>query len=205
MVRRAFAAVLCVASLALFVVGVGGCASTGSYVWVDELPDSEMGAQGAGEYVIGKGDVLTVRVYGQDAISTKARVRDDGKISMPLVGDVLAQGKRPAELAKSIEAALKPFIVAPSASVIVEESQGLNVSVIGEVAHAGNVSVEPGAGVMQALAAAGGLTEVAERDQIYVCRKTPRVRVRFTWERLTQGVGKGAAFALHAGDVVVVE
>ena len=185
--------------------GLVACASTGSFVWVDQLPDSEIGAQAVGDYVIGRGDVLTVRVYGQDAISTKTRVRDDGRISMPLVGDVLAQGKRPAELAKSIEAALKPFIVAPSASVIVEESQGMTVSVIGEVQHAGIVNVEPGSGVLQALAAAGGLTEFADRDEIFVFRKTPRVRVRFTWERLTQGVGKGAAFALRPGDVVVVE
>ena len=195
------AAVLCVALFAC----ATACASTGSFVWVDELPDTEIGAQGPADYLIGKGDVLTVRVYGQDALSTKTRVRDDGKISMPLAGDVLALGKRPAELGKTIEAALKPFIVAPSASVIVEESQGTSVSVIGEVQHAGIVSIEPGSGVMQALAAAGGLTEFADRDEIFVFRKNPRVRVRFTWERLTQGVGKGATFALRAGDVVVVE
>lgn len=183
-----------------------GCKGPGTFVWVDEIPAAEFTPRPeAGNYVIANGDMLNVRVYNQDPLSTRARVRPDGKLSMPLIGDVEARGKRPAELAKLLEVRLKEFIVAPAVTVIVEESQAMVISVVGEVSRPGNVPLENGAGVLQALAAAGGPNEFADRDRIFVFRKNPQLRVRFTYESLTRGEGRGPAFALQQGDVVVVE
>ncbi len=183
-----------------------GCKGPGTFVWVDEIPAAEFTPRPeAGNYVISAGDMLNVRVYNQDPISTRARVRPDGKLSMPLIGDVEARGKRPAELAKLLEVRLKEFIVAPAVTVIVEESQAMIIAVLGEVSRPGNVQLENGSGVVQALAAAGGPNEFADRDRVFVFRKNPQVRVRFTYESLTRGEGRGPAFALQQGDVVVVE
>jgi polysaccharide export outer membrane protein len=173
-------------------------------VWVDDVPASEFGGKPEA-YVINVGDLLNVRVYNQDAMSTRARVRPDGKIAVPLLGDIEARGRKPAELAKALEARLKEFVVAPAVIVTVEEAQPMLVSVIGEVARPGILTLEPTSGVLQALAGAGGVTDYANRDRIFVFRRSPQLRIRFTYESLTRGEGKGAAFLLQQGDVVVVE
>jgi polysaccharide export outer membrane protein len=89
---------------------------------------------------------------------------------------------------------------------VVEETRPLTVPVLGEVAHPGQYALERGAGVLEALAAGGGLTEFAHRDRIFVLRRHPvQVRIRSTFEALSRGQGRAAAFRLESGDVVVVE
>ncbi len=163
----------------------------------------------ATDYVIAAGDVLQVRVFQQEAVSARVRVRADGKVSLPLVNDVLVAGKSPAVLAAELQVKLKDFINTPVVTVSLEEMRPVLVSVLGEVTRSGVVTIEPGSGVLQALAAAGGLTDFAHRDGIFVLRKTagqpaPR-RIRFTWEALSRGEGAAARFTLLPGDVVVAE
>lgn len=184
------------------VVAASGCGPTGAYVWVTQLPPEPAAA--ASDYVIVAGDVISVRVYMQDAITTKARVRSDGKISVPFVGDVVVQGKTPAVVAREIETALRNFINAPSVNVTVEEFQPITVSVVGEVAKPSTLSLDREAGVLQAIADAGGLTENANRDGIFVLRESPTPqRIRFTYDLLTEN--PSLRFHLRTGDVVVVE
>jgi polysaccharide biosynthesis/export protein len=176
---------------------LAGCGAAEPYVWVEQVPEATAG-EGSGEYVIAAGDVLAVRVYNQDAVTTRSRVRPDGRIAVPLAGEVQAEGRRPADLAREIEARLKPFFVAPAVAIGVDEVQPLRVPVMGEVAHPGVYPLEPRAGVLDALAAAGGTTEYADRDRIFVVRRRAGkdgVRIRFTYGRLA-GV---------PGDVVMVE
>ena len=188
-------------------LGVGGCGA-GAYVWVDQLGAAGSATAPERIYLIAAGDQLNIRVYDQDAISTRSRVGPDGTIAIPLIGEITAQGQRPAALARHIEARLKPFIVAPSVAITVEEAQSVKISVVGEVAHPGVFVINPGAGVVQALALAGGITEFADRDSIYVLRahaaKGP-LRIRLTYADLTRGVGRAPAFPLQAGDTVVAE
>jgi len=88
----------------------------------------------------------------------------------------------------------------------VEEFQPITVSVLGEVTKAGSYPLDPRATVAQVLASAGGLTEFASRDSIYVVRAgPPPVRVRFTYEEVSRGAPASAGFVLHDGDLVVVE
>lgn len=183
------------------------CGATTTQVWVDEVSSAELGEAAAGDYLIATGDLLAVRVYEQDAVSTRGRVRPDGKISVPLAGEVRALRRRPAELAREIEALLKPFVRAPTVSVIVEEIQPVRVSVLGEVARPGVFVLDPGAGVLQALASAGGTTEFAARDRIFVVRRMSGgapIRIRFSLAKLT-GDSRAAGFMLTQGDVVMVE
>ncbi|MFT3768660.1 MAG: SLBB domain-containing protein [Minicystis sp.] len=106
------------------------------------------------------------------------------------------------------EARLKPFIVAPSVTVTLDEVQPARVSVLGEVTHPGVFVIPPGAGVLHALALAGGLTEFAGKDRVFVLRPRPRsapLRVRFRYEDFSRGVGRCATFTLEPGDAVIVE
>lgn len=184
-----------------FAVAASACGPSGAYVWVTQLPPEQAASS---EYLIAPGDVLNVRVYMQDAVSTKARVRSDGRISVPFVGDVLVQGKTPLAVGKEIETSLRSFINAPSVSVSVEEFQPITVSVVGEVAKPTTLTLDREAGLLQAIAGAGGLTDNANRDAIFVLRGSPTPeRIRFTYDMLTEN--PGLRFYLRTGDVVVVE
>jgi polysaccharide export outer membrane protein len=180
------------------------CASVGPYVWADQY--AEPSEQNPGEYQIAPGDLVAIRVYGQDAMSARERVRQDGKVSLPLVGDVQAAGLASTMLAEQVKTRLKGYLATPVVSVTVEETRGLSVPVLGEVAHPGQYTLEKGSGVLEALAAAGGFTDFAHRDRIFVLRKVPNpARIRFTFEALSRGLGRGSTLRLHPSDAVVVE
>ncbi len=176
---------------------------------VERLPDPPAPAA---EYHIAPGDVLGVRVWNQDAMSqARARVRDDGRISVPFLHDVAVAGHTTTTLSRRLEAELRTYIVNPVVTVTVEEVRPLRISVIGEVAHPGIHELDRGAGVLVALAAAGGLTPYAHRDRVYVLRPAePNVRggptrIRFTFSALTRADRPAATFTLRPGDTVVVE
>jgi polysaccharide export outer membrane protein len=156
--------------------------------------------------VIRDGDTLNIRVFNQEALSTKAKVRSDGRIAMPALGDIDVRGKHPATIKAELEGRLKDYVNAPSVTVTVEEFQPIIVSVLGEVTKAGSFPLDPRATVAQVLANAGGLTEFASRDNIFVVRAgPPAVRVRFTYEDVSRGSPTSTGFVLHDGDLVVVE
>jgi polysaccharide export outer membrane protein len=183
------------------------CASStpGGSVEVDQFkqpPDPPAGS----EYTIGVGDLLDVQVWEQEKMSAKIRVRSDGRISLPFLNDVEVVGKTPNALNSELEAGLKSVILNPKVTVVVAESRPLSVSVLGEVVKPGLQTLEPGAGVIQALAAAGGLSTFAHKDRIFVVRSTPQsTRIHFTYGELTSSAGKAGLFRLRSGDVIVVE
>jgi len=186
---------------------VMACRAHGPYVPVEEFPVPPPET----EYRIEPGDVLAVRVWNQESMSNAhARVRDDGKISVPFLQDVEVAGTTPSELSQRLQTKLKTYVVNPVVTITVEEVRALHVSVLGEVTKPGQYDLEHGAGVLAALAAASGLTDYAHRDQIFVLRNTPGeakgpVRIRFRYSALASGQRPAASFRLQPGDVVVVE
>ncbi len=187
------------------VLAVSGCYTpSGTF-----LPINDYNIVPPPQYIIMPGDVLQVRVFQQDAVTSRVKVRADGKVSLPFVNDWSAAGKTPTALGLELQARLKDFINNPVVTVSLEESRALTVSVVGEVMRPSIVTLDPGAGVLQALAAAGGLTDFAQREGIFVLRKpgpdAPPVRIRFTWNALAQGESKAARFALAPQDVIVAE
>ena len=201
---------MCLAPLAgafALLAALPGCKTTGDYVWADSLPAAS--TRGPREYVIQVGDTISIRVWGQDSMSARPKVRPDGKVSLPFVNDVQAAGATPAELVARIQLRLKDFIVNPVVTVSLEEPRPVIVAVLGEVNRPGNYQLEASAGVLQALAIAGGPTAFADRDRIMVLRQKPdgggATRIRFKYSSLTQLEGSAAAFRLQGGDVVVVE
>jgi polysaccharide export outer membrane protein len=189
------------ALLALLFAAALGCSGGPPYVWASQLPPD----QTADRYVIGSGDLLSVRVYNQENLSTHARVRSDGMIAMPLVGEVEVRGKAPAVVSSELEARLKQFMLSPTVTVTVEETAPTSVTVLGQVVHPGIYTVDATSGVLQALAVAGGFNDFAGRGSIYLMRRSPAERIRFTFNDLTRADGSAAMFRLRTGDVVVVE
>lgn len=180
------------------------CASipADSFVWVDEYvpPDFE-----AVEGVIAAGDTLDIRVLGQDQLSTRAPVRNDGSVTLPFLGDVQAAGLTPTALAAEAEERFKELINVPVVTVAVEEAPPSPISVLGEVGRPGRHAYETGMTMLEALAVAGGLTEFAHADRVFVLRGRPPVRIRFDTRRLLRGDGEGFSFVLRPGDTVIVE
>jgi polysaccharide export outer membrane protein len=195
-------AIACAAVL----LAASGCKGAGSYVWVQDLPSQAISQSVGGGYVIAIGDLVNVKVFGQEEMSVKAKVRRDGRLAIPFVGDLEVQGKRPAAIAKELEERLKMYVNSPKITVVVEESQPVTVAVVGEVAKPNTVTIDTNGGVLQAIANAGGLTDYADKDHIFVLRKYPaQLRIRFTYDALAGHDPKAAAFTLQGGDVVVVE
>ncbi len=200
-VRRAAALVACCLSASW------GCAALGSFVWVSDYAPPR--ASSDSTYVIKPTDVVDVRVFNQEQMSGKARVRSDGRMTLPFLNDVEAAGYTPGVLAQQLQTRLKDFINAPIVTVSVEEADLAPVSVMGKVARAGQYKIEPGMGLLQALALAGGANEFARRDGVFVLRWEPGrpnpTRLRFRTRALLRGEGPEGAFLLRGGDVIVVE
>jgi len=158
------------------------------------------------EYVIAAGDTISIRVFDQDNLSTHGKIRSDGRIAMPFVGEVAAAGKTPIALSQEIENRLKVFIVSPHVIINVDETLPIIVSLLGEVGSKGNLTLSQPATLIQALAQAGGPTEFADKDAIFVVRQKPVFRrIRFTYEALLTNKGGAATFPVRAGDVIVVQ
>jgi polysaccharide export outer membrane protein len=182
------------------------CASVpdGGYVWVDEFRPRRVSAPATG--IIQPGDTLDVRVLGQEQLSAKVKVRPDGQVTLPFLNDLQAAGQTPKAVADVISKRLKEYVNTPIVTVNVEQAAPSPISVLGEVTKPGKFPFEPGLTVLDALALAGGMTEYGHKDRVFVLRGQPEpTRVRFDTRRLMRGEGRGLAFTLEPGDVVVVE
>jgi polysaccharide biosynthesis/export protein len=182
------------------------CAPSGTYVWAHDLPKDYQLGRSPSEYLINDGDTVSITVFNQAALSTHAKVRSDGRVAMPALGDIEMRGKHPTAIKRELEARLKDYVNAPSVTVTVEDFQPIVVSVLGEVAHPGTFPLDPRATVAQVLATAGGLTDYATRDRIFLVRTAPQaIRARFTYADVLQGDPASAGFVLRSGDLLVVE
>jgi polysaccharide biosynthesis/export protein len=193
------------AALGLAIVAASsGCGGSGDYVWFSSLPTGASNA--TGDYLINVGDTVDVRVLGHEDVSVKEKVRVDGRIAIPLIGEVEARGKRPSALRAELEGRLKDFIVSPSITVNVVEVQLMTILLLGEVRTPGAFQVERNVPLAHALALGGGLTDYASRDSIFVVRQQPApVRLRFTYQGIMRNEGRAGEFELHPGDQIEVE
>jgi polysaccharide export outer membrane protein len=181
------------------------CGGGGPYTWYTQMPRSAWGSP-TGEYVIGVGDTISIRVYEQEAVSASGKIRRDGRIALPLVGELMVAGKAPSALARELEVKLKQFIVSPRVTVNVEQSQPIQVTTLGEIANKGTLTLEPPATLIQAMAQAGGLTEYADESRIFVLRFLPSFqRIRFDYDAILDNAAGAATFPLRTGDVILVE
>jgi polysaccharide export outer membrane protein len=194
----------CAALAFVLLAWASGCGGAGEYVWFTDLPAASKAAPR--DFLVHVGDTVSIRVLGHDDMTVKAKIRSDGRVAVPLIGEIEAAGKRPGSLRGEIEGRMKDYIVSPSVMFSVDDVQPTTIVLLGEVAHPGAYPLEPYVGLAQALAAGGGLTEYAQRDRIFVLRREPQpLRIRFTFDAVSRDEGRAAGFPLLPGDVVVVE
>jgi polysaccharide biosynthesis/export protein len=157
------------------------------------------------EYQLGAGDKLRIEVYRDTQLSQSVQIRPDGKITLPLVGDLQAAGKTTAELDEDITRELKVYMNNPSVTVIVVEATAATAYIIGSVNHPGAVALQGPITVLQGLALAGGLTDWANRRGIRILRKssTGTQSIAFNYNDAIKG-SSAASTILRAGDTVVV-
>lgn len=159
------------------------------------------------DYKIGIDDILTVNVWHEPDLSRNITVRPDGKISLPLIGDVQAQGKTPPQLQAELRSDLAQFIKDPELTVIVAEIRSRRVNIIGQVVHPGTFAMTQQMGVLDVIAEAGGLREFAKKNKIYVLRETSagqRVRLDYNYRDVLSGKHNAQDILLQANDTVVV-
>ena len=165
--------------------------------------------QAAVEYLIGPGDDLNVFVWREDDLSVSIPVRPDGRISTPLVEDMVAVGKTPSELARDIEEVLAEFHNDPRVTIIVQSFVGTfetQVRVLGEVANPGSYPFRDGMTLVDVLIEAGGLTEFAagRRGKIRRIVEGEQQEMRVRVDRLMERGDLSKNVTLVPGDVIVV-
>src|SRR6058998_1616976 len=122
------------------------------------------------DYRLGAGDKLRIEVYKDPQLSQSVQVRPDGKITLPLVGDMEATGRTPLELREAIAKSLKEYITNPTVTVIVVEALASQVFVMGEVSKPGPIQIYGPTTIVQVLAMAGGFKEFANTKDVQVLR-----------------------------------
>jgi polysaccharide export outer membrane protein len=171
---------------------------------------SEQGSRPAhsdSSYVIGANDVLAINVWKEPDISRSVPVRSDGKISLPLVGELQASGQTPPQLEQEITKRLQSYISEPEVTVIVTDSKSQKVNILGMVTRPGAYLLTSSTTVLDAVAMAGGFKDFAKQKSIYVLRQAPdgtQQRIPFNYKDVIKGKNPEQNIRLQAGDTVVV-
>ncbi|HEX4165109.1 MAG TPA: polysaccharide biosynthesis/export family protein [Bryobacteraceae bacterium] len=158
-------------------------------------------------YKIGSSDVLAITVWKEPEISRSIPVRPDGKISLPLVGELQAAGRTPLQLEQDISGKLKAYITNPDVNVMVQQINSEKFNVLGRVAHSGSFPLSSDTTVLDAIATAGGFLDFAKQKGIYILRSTPgggQTRLAFNYKEVIKGKHPEQNTKLQPGDTVVV-
>lgn len=190
------------AALAVAMLVVSAC-ETSSGISSDQCPTPPVIEE---QYTIGPGDVLQVVVWRNQELSTEVPVRPDGKISTPLVDDMVASGKTPSQLSADMEAVLGEFLRTPEVSVMVTQQGAANqIQVVGEVNAPQALSYREGLRVLDVIVAVGGLAEFAAGNRARVVRPTAtgQVDCRVKVKDLVDG-DLSQNILVFPGDVIII-
>lgn len=197
---------------ALYVTATGQTASPGA-------KDSATGVNGnlsgvvsrdtasRDDYVIGSDDVLSINIWKEPDLSRTVPVRPDGKITLPLIGDIGASGNTSKQLQVTIEQGLSKYISKPAVTVIVQEAKSHKFNIVGEVQKPGAYVMTSPMTVLDAIALAGGFREWAKVKSIYVLRTDTnggRTKLAFNYKKVIKGDDGAQNVRLQPGDTVVV-
>ena len=163
------------------------------------------------EFLIGPEDVLVVTVWRNQELSKEVTVGPDGKISLPLLGDITAAGLTAQALSKQVADKLVDFMSTPTVSVQVKEINSYHVFAVGEVGRPGKIVLKSFTNVLQGISYAGGFTPFASRNNVHVLRnvkngqgETRQVMIPVPYQNIMHGKNLEANIILKAGDVIVV-
>lgn len=170
------------------------------------LADSGGRSSEPDQYLIAPGDILRISVWKEPELTADVFVRLDGRITVPLVGDVQAAGLTPDQLTMDLRTKFRRFVESPQVTITVSQAVSARVFVLGEVVNSGAYSLTGRTTVIQALALAGGFREFAKRDQIVVIRDRNGYRkaIPFDYKQVKSGAALEQNIVLEAGDTILV-
>lgn len=158
-------------------------------------------------FVIGNDDRLTINVWNEPEASRSVPVRSDGRISLPLAGEVQAAGRTPLQLEQEIATKLLNYITKPEVTVIVEQINSQKFNILGQVAKPGSYPLTTATTVLDAIATAGFFRDFAKQKGIYVLRHAPNgteLRIPFNYKDVIKGKYPEQNIKLQPNDTVVV-
>ena len=158
-------------------------------------------------YTIGNDDMLAVNVWKEPDISRTIPVRSDGKISLPLVGEVQAAGRTPLALEKEIATKLQSYISEPEVSVMVQQSNSQKFNILGQVTRPGTYPITNAMTVLDAIALAGGFRDFAKQMSIYILRQDAnggQAKLAFNYKDVVNGKNLQQNVKLMPKDTIVV-
>ena len=158
-------------------------------------------------YLIGTGDILNIITWtGAEFTKEEVVVRIDGKITLPLLNDLQAVDKTPVQLKKEIEKGLSVFVESPTVTVIVKQQTSKKYYVIGEVMRSGEFNLVKQLTVVQAIAAAGGFTEKASKDEILLIREHigGNATFRINYNDIKRGENLNTNIQIQPDDTIII-
>jgi len=171
------------------------------------VPASDSGKAHDDTFIIGNDDVLAISVWKEPEVSRSVPVRSDGKISLPLVGEVQAAGQTPLKLEQEIAAKLKSYIGEPEVTVIVQQINSQKFNILVQVARPGSYPMANAATVLDAIAVAGGFRDFAKQKAIYILRQNAygsQARLAFNYKEVVKGKNPAQNIKLQPRDTIVV-
>jgi polysaccharide export outer membrane protein len=203
-------------SLGLFLV-VAGVSSSGAQSSHNESanaaksnaqPETSASSKPHDEnFVIGNDDVLAISVWNEPNMTKSVPVRSDGKISLPLVGEMQAAGRTPMQLELDITEKLKNYITAPQVNVIVQQVNSRKFNILGEVGRPGSYPLTTSSTIMDAIALAGGFKDFAKKSNVYVLRKGrdgSESHLKFNYKDFIKGKNPDQNIRLEPNDTIIV-
>jgi polysaccharide export outer membrane protein len=159
------------------------------------------------DYLIGDDDLLEINVWNEPDLKQSLPVRSDGKITLPLIGEIQAAGETPSQLQEAIAAKLKAYITHPAVTVMVLQMNSRKFNILGRVAKPGSYSLTATTTVLDAIAQAGGFQDFAREKDIYILRKNSsgrETRIPFNYKAVIKGKHPEENVTLQPHDTVVV-
>jgi polysaccharide export outer membrane protein len=158
-------------------------------------------------FVIGNDDRLAINVWNEPGLTRTVPVRSDGKISLPLVGEVQAAGRTPLQLEQEIATKLLNYITQPEVTIIVEQINSQKFNILGQVGKPGSYPLSTATTVLDAIAGAGGFRDFAKQTHIYILRQNAsgvEVRIPFNYKDVIKGKNPEQNIKLEPRDTIVV-
>jgi len=160
------------------------------------------------DYIIGPEDVLDITVWKNADLSKTVQVRPDGRISMPLVGDVSAVGRTTGQLTEELATRLRAYMENPTISIVVSQVNSYTIYVLGEVVKPGRYPLKSKTTLLQAITLASGFTPVAARNKIVVFRfgkdGEAMIKIKASYDDIVLRDGSNQNIELKPGDQIVV-
>jgi polysaccharide export outer membrane protein len=167
------------------------------------VPDSEQ----SDSYTIGENDVLAISVWNEKDMQQSVPVRPDGRISLPLIGDIQAAGRTPVQLQADIATKLQSYITHPDVTVIVQQINSKKYNILGRVLKPGSYPLSRTTTVLDAIAQAGGFQDFAKQKSIYILRDKSGAgesRLPFNYKDVIKGKHTDQNINLEPNDTIVV-